>query len=162
MHLQRILPTPAQLAASAVANTAFVAEITIGASITTCSELCAELAAEAWETERNAIVGATIPWQTTAATARILADQGAALRHLNVEALYAADARIEKALATLASVRRTLADPLPLTDAAAETDGIDDELGGVVAKLKRASMVLGIEIDRAEVAISQRLREGLN
>jgi hypothetical protein len=162
MRIARVLPTAAELATNAIVAGTFITQITAGANVVTCAEICAELAAEAWEKAHDAIPGVTIDSDITDAAALILADQGAALRHANIEALYATDARIEKAIGALSTLRHTMPGSLLLADANEEIDDIEDNLDAAIAKLKRATLVLGIEIDRVENAASRRRNAGLN
>ncbi len=77
MHLSRhpILPTVDDLVRRAIATTRYVAEVTGDEplDIATCSELAAQLAAENWEREVSAAVGATVPHDLVTAAGSAIA-----------------------------------------------------------------------------------------
>jgi hypothetical protein len=164
MLLTRIPPTPAELVALAIARTPFVTEATGDAphDLRISAELCAELAAEHWERERGAIAGVTIPPELTAEVAEALEAHGQALRDANDNALYQAHAKLERSIALLAGVRRSIAGTLPLAAAEALMDHVETHFDSIRVAMTRAAGVFESAIDRIEwTAASKRRQEAV-
>jgi hypothetical protein len=160
MHVTRVLPTVAQLVTRALGNTPFLAEISVEIAenepynLTICAELAAELAAESWERDHDALVGVTISHALTAEVAVALADHGRTLHAEHEATLYDTNARMELFIGTAARLRRDIAEArLP----GVRLDGIAEDIGACVAKLQVALGPVETAIDRLETVKSLRL-----
>jgi hypothetical protein len=132
-----ILPTVEDLVDRAMAATRFAHEIERAPyRLTPSAELAAQLAAEQWEHAHGAPVGQTVPPDLAAAAARALAIRGRA--HL----IRLGAARLDRAMAALEIVRREMKGMLPVPEAEALMDEVEDRLDIVGVNFTRAAAVL--------------------
>lgn len=159
MYQTHLPPTVAELVARALTATPFLAEATGPAphDLRSCGEICAERAAEDWEREHDAIVGAVVAPDLTGEVADKLEAHGRSLRAANDNgAIYTAHARLERTLGCLASARCGIKGPLPLAAAEEMMDGVEDHFDHIRVALSRA---LGIHAK--EIEAIERLREAV-
>lgn len=159
MRLSQSPPTVAELVARALTATPFLAE-TAGSSLhelRSDSELCAQLAAENWEREHDAIVGAVVSSDLTAEVADKLEEHGRERRAANDNtAIYTAHAKLERTLAAVKAARCSLKGVLPIAAAEAMLDEVETHFAHIRIALTRAVGILGKEIEAIE-----RLREAV-
>jgi hypothetical protein len=154
MLISRPPPAIAELVDRAIAHTPFIAEITAikPHDLRICAELAAELAAEHWERENDMIPGAAVGPELVADVADALVAHGQTVRDASDNALYHGHAKLERSIAALGALRRSVAGTLPLAHAESLMDDIEDDMAAVGVKLTRALGVFEIEIARIELA----------
>lgn len=137
MHIARALPTVADLACRARTHTRFLREIAADPQhLNARAALAAQLAAEHWEAEHGVSVGETVSPDMTARVAAALIADG------TERILCAAVDRLNTCSAGLATVLVAMRGTLPLPEAEAMMDGIEDNLIVARVKLDRARAVL--------------------
>lgn len=163
MLLTRIPPTVAELVARALTATPFTSEAT-GANphdLRIGAELCAGLAAESWEADRGALIGLSIPPELITEVADALEAHGKTVRDASDNALYAADAKLQRSLACLSTARSSIKGSLPIAAAEALLTEVETHFDHIRIAVTRALAILEVEIDKIEWAASRQRREAV-
>ena len=153
MLIAPTLPTVAELVDRALADTAFLDEITADEphELRICVELAAERAAEAWERAAGLPIASTLSSTLTDQVAHALLRQSKSLRKAGQCTLSGDRAMVERSIADLATLRRSIRRSLPLTAAEALMSDIERQLDSIRLALHHALAGLDAAIEAAAV-----------